>query len=85
MEYSQLPSTLPAWADLPSNDRASSQDLDEVSFQVGHSKPAHCRLQAALDLSACLACPGLDAGPGFGTACPWVFILPTSWLGMQSG
>ena len=37
MEYSNLPSTLPAWADLPSNDRASSQDLDEVSFQVGRS------------------------------------------------
>ena len=27
-------SNLPAWADLPSNDRSSSQDLDEVSFQV---------------------------------------------------
>lgn len=27
-------SNLPAWADLPSNDPSSSQDLDEVSFQV---------------------------------------------------
>ena len=39
---------LPAWADLPSNDRASSQDLDEISFQVSHIQdlPAHFCQQA---------------------------------------
>ena len=82
MEYSQLPSTLPAWADLPSNDRASSQDLDEVSFQVGHGQPANCRppwipLHALLVPDSML---GLDlVQHARGTH------LPTSWPGMQNG
>ena len=60
MEFSNLPSTLPAWADLPSNDRASSQDLDEVSFQVGRGYPAHCRLPRTHGLLAPDLMLGLD-------------------------